>query len=184
MSKEIEMQAYAYWNAMRTVVSPADYITATVLISEVKNSLRGSKAETADDVYSALLEAADRIGVRNPFGDKDRFFLVYREIESLQTLDWEGSIDQVAAANRMPLLPKALVDVFSERFDTNPDTVLIAEAEKFCPNLKAMIDDHAATNFVLTTQNVSYAKALENVFRGYENVEERLGELGADIRRE
>ena len=171
MSKENEMQAYAYWNAMRTVVSPADYITATVLISEVKNSLRGSKAETADDVYSALLEAADRIGVRNPFGDKDRFFLVYREIESMQTLDWEGSIAQVAAANRMPLLPKALVDVFSERFDTNPDTVLIAEAEKFCPNLKAMIDDHAATNFVLTTQNVSYAKALENVFRGYENVE-------------
>ena len=64
----------------------------------------------------------------------------------------------------MPLLPEALVNVYAERFAIHPQTVLIAEAEKFVPNLQAMIDENIDSKFVLTTQNMIYARVLENIF--------------------
>ena len=56
MSKELEMQTYAYWNAMRTVVAPEDYITATVLISEVKNAIYLEELELTKIKYVNFIE--------------------------------------------------------------------------------------------------------------------------------
>lgn len=171
MNTDMQNRIAAYWNAIRSVVAPDDYITATVLIDEVKKRSQGqSGEETADQIYAFLLEAADRIGVRNPFRDKGHFFLAYKESMKLEKMDWEGAIAQVASSCRMTLLPKALVKVYEERFSTNPGTVLIAEAEKFVPNLQSMVDENINVEFVLTTQNAVYARALESAFEGYDNV--------------
>lgn len=172
MREGYERRLMAYWDRMRGAVAYDDYITATVLINEVKKMCVGQGEEvTAEQAYASLLEAADRIGVRNPFRDKDHFFFVYRESLELKKTDWEGAIAQVASSSRMPLLPTPLVDVYKERFRGKPETVLIAEAEKFVPNLQSMVDENINSEFVLTTQNMVYAKALQNVFEGYENVE-------------
>ena len=60
MNTDMQNRIAAYWNAIRSVVAPDDYITATVLIDEVKKRSQGqSGEETADQVYAFLLEAAD-----------------------------------------------------------------------------------------------------------------------------
>ena len=164
--------AFAYWNTIRGVVSPFDYITATVLINEVRNRVQERSCdETPEQVYSILLETADSMGVRNPFPDRERFFLIYNESKKLSRMDWEGAIAQEASGSRMPVLPTALVKVYEERFSIKPETVLIAEAEKFVPNLERMVTENINSHFMLTTQNAVYAKVLEYIFAEYDNVE-------------
>ena len=47
---------FAYWNMIRGVVSPIDYITATVLINEVRGQVQERTCdETPEQVYSILL---------------------------------------------------------------------------------------------------------------------------------
>lgn len=169
---EMNNRLMSYWNMMRGAVRTDDYITTAVLLDEVKKRLENTNAKvTVDDAYAVLLEVADELRVRNPFTDKDRFNLMYQEALKYKKVDWEGAIAQMASASRMPTLPKAIIDVYRERFDIKPDTILIAEAEKFVPNLMDMVDANINSRFVLTTQNTAYARALENVFEGYENVQ-------------
>lgn len=171
MSKDTKAGLAAFWNVMRGAVAPDDYITAVILVNEVKSHLLAqSGSETSDQVYAALLKAADSVGVRNPFRDKDHFFFIYQESRQLEKMDWESAIVQTAAASRVPVLPAALADVYAERFSINPQTVLIAEAEKFVPHLQRMIDGNSGSQFVLTTQSAICARALEYIFEGYENV--------------
>lgn len=173
-----EKQIMAYWDSMRGAVNPSDYIAAAVLINEVKNRVARSKMkETSDSVYPILLEAADELGVRNPFSDKDRFFYIYQEGKQLKKMDWEGAIEKIASFSKMPVLPTAIVNVYEERFSKKPDEVLIAEAEKFVPNLQRIVDENINSKFTLTTQNTIYAKALEYVFEDYDNVEVVLADI-------
>lgn len=89
----------------------------------------------------------------------------------LKHVDWEDVILQMALASRMPVLPEALLDIYRERFSIKPGTVLLAEAEKFVPNLRHIVDENMNSTFVLTTQNTIYAQVLEKAFEGYGNVE-------------
>lgn len=172
MNKEQEKKMDAYWNLLRGAVTTDDYITATVLINEVKNRSKNEIAdESADTIYSLLLQAVDELKIRNPFSDKDRFFFVYQECKRFEKLDWEGAIALMARASRMPLLPEPIIKVYEERFSKKSETVLIAEAEKFVPHLLRIVDENINSEFVLTTQNFVYAKALEYVFEDYDNVE-------------
>ncbi|MGI6122014.1 MAG: restriction endonuclease subunit S [Saccharofermentanales bacterium] len=172
MNKEQEKRIMEFWDTMRGAVAPKDYITAAVLVSEVKNRAVYMKTkETSDAVYSILLEVADELRIKNPFYDRERFFFIYQESKQLQKMDWEGAIDKMARYLRMPVLPSAIIKAYEERFSKKPDTVLIAEAEKFVPNLLRIVNENINSEFVLTTQNAIYAKALEYVFSDYNNVE-------------
>lgn len=167
-----DKKIYTYWDTLRGAVDSNDYITATVLIREVKE--RADKLvteETADSVYSVLLQVADELKVRNPFSDKDRFFFVYQKSKQYKKMDWEGAIAQMARESRMPLLPEPIIKVYEKRLSKKSETVLIAEAEKFVPHLLQIVDENINLQFMLTTQNFVYAKALEYVFADYENVE-------------
>ncbi|MDI7817370.1 restriction endonuclease subunit S [Clostridioides difficile] len=164
---------WSYWNKMRGAISEDQTINATVLVDEVKKMCQDmNDGETPESVYSALLEAADRIGVINPFKDRDHFFIIYQESKKFSKLDWEGAIEKTASYSKMPVLPTVLVNEYEKRFekDIEPETVLIAEAERFVPNLQNLVDNHINSKFVLTTQNAVYARAFEKVFEGYENV--------------
>ena len=178
MNKDQERKILEYWDIMRGAVRQDDYIAATVLISEVKSRIiKTGTHETSDAVYSVLLEVADELHVINPFSDKERFFFIYQEGKQLERMDWEGAIDKVARFSRMPILPAPIVKVYEERFSVKPETVLIAEAEKFVPNLLRIVDENINSSFTLTTQNATYAKALEYVFADYDNVEVMLTDI-------
>ena len=172
MSNRQESAMWRFWSTIRSLVASDDYIAAAVLVNEVKTAIRdGGESETSDAVYSALLRVADQMGVRNPFRDQEQFFLIYKEASQFEKMDWEKAIAYMASFSRLPVLPPVLVNVLAERFEINPDTVLIAEAEKFVPCLQRMVDENLASNFVLTTQNLSFEMALRSVFVGYDNVE-------------
>jgi len=178
MREEDAKRLMAYWDRMRGAISSDDYIDAAVLIDEVKKSCPDQVGdENPDAVYSSMLDAADKLGIRNPFQDKDHFFLIYRESKHFERMDWEGAIAQFAASRRIPILPPVLIDVYMERFNKNPETVLLAEAERFVPYLQKMVDEHINTKFVLTTHNTSYAKIFEYLFEGYENIEILLTDI-------
>lgn len=178
MEKEVDNAMFAYWNIMRGSVKNDDFVTASVLINEVKK--RNDKMKTmpnSEQAYAALLEAADELNIQNPFTDKEWFFLIYQESRKLSSVDWEGAIAQAAAFNKIPVLSSAVIDVYRKRFSKKTETVLIAEAERFVPYLKKMVDENINSEFVLTTQNKSYAKALEYVFDDYENVKVLLTDI-------
>jgi restriction endonuclease, S subunit len=172
MHEGAEKRIMAYWDRMRGAISSDDYINASVLIDEVKKSRQNQvDEENPESIYASLLEAADKLGVRNPFNDKEHFFLIYQESKQSGKMDWEYAIAQFASSTRRPILPPVLIDVYMERFKKNPKTVLLAEAERFVPYLQKMVDEHINAEFVLTTQNESYAKIFKNLFEGYANVE-------------
>lgn len=162
----------AYRNAIRVSVDPDQYVAAVLLIEDFKKLFQKERNEvTADQLYVAFLELADEHGIKNPFHDKDHFFLVYKKSLELKCIDWEDIILQMSSAFRIPVLPKALLDVYRDRFSINPETVLIAEAEKFVPHLRSIVDENINSTLVLTTRNSIYAQALEKNFEGYDNVQ-------------
>ena len=172
MRTNVQNKIAAYMNAIIGSVDPDHYAAAVVLIENVKMHFQQERNEvTADQLYVSLLEAADKLGIKNPFHDKDHFLLIYKKSLEVKNVDWEDVILQMASASKMPVLPKALLNVYKERFSTRPETVLIAEAEKFVPNLRSIVDENMNSAFVLTTQNAIYAQVLEKAFAGYDNVE-------------
>ena len=171
MRTERDDRLWAFWNSMRGAVESDDLITATVLIDEVRLVNGNSTDETPDQAYAALLEAADRIGVRNPFSDKDRFYYVYQESKKLEKLDWEGALLQEQKTSRKMVLPTVLVEEYISRIDSIPASVLISEAEKFVPNLTRIVDTYINSQVTLTTQSAVYANILKKIFREYDNVE-------------
>lgn len=178
MSDRQEIAMWRFWNTIRSLAATDDYITAAVLVSEVKAVLRdGGEPETSDAVYATLLRVADQMGIRNPFRDQEQFFLIYKEAAQFEKPDWEKAIAYMASFSRLPVLPPVLVNVFAERFAINPDTVLIAEAEKFVPCLQRMVDENPASKFVLTTQNAAFETALRSVFAEYKNIEVLLTDI-------
>lgn len=176
MDTQTRNEMTAYWQTLGSVVAPDACITASVLLEEVKKDGQGN-GESAGEAYARLLETADRLGVRNPFLGRDYFLLAYRESLKLERMDWEGAIERTAASSKMPLLSKALVRLYAERFAVQPKTVLIAEAEKFVPHLRSIVDAHAGAQFVLTTQNAAYKQALERAFEDCENVSVLLADI-------
>lgn len=178
MRADVQNGSSPHWNAIRSAVAHDESIVAIVLVGEVKKQFRNQNAEVTDDeLYISLLESADKLNVRNPFRDKEHFILVYKSIEEVQHADWEKVMAQILSTSKMPLLPKALVNVYEDRFAIHPQTVLIAEAEKFVPNLQPMIDKNINSKFVLTTQNTIYARVLESIFGEYDNVDVLLSDI-------
>ena len=178
MNKEQDKDVHAYWNILRGTVDYFDYITAAVLIKTVRDRVSNlEEDETSDVVYSTLLEIADEMDIKNPFMDKDSFLFAYQESKQFERMDWEGAIAEMAHRYRMPLIPEPILKLYEKRFSKDTAKVLIAEAEKFVPNLMRIVDEHINSDFVLTTQSPIFAKALESVFDEYENVDVLLTDI-------
>lgn len=178
MRTEVQNKRSADWDVIRSAVAHGDGIAALVLVDEVRKQFRGRSAAATDDaLYVSLLESADRLNIRNPFRDKEDFILVYKRIGQDQRADLEELMAQMFSSFRMPLLPKALTDVYADRFAIRPQTVLIAEAEKFVPNLRSMIGENRNVKFVLTTKSILYARILETIFEKYEHVEVLVSDI-------
>lgn len=178
MRSDVQNKLPAYWKVIRSTVAPDDSIASIVLIDEVKKRFQNQNAKATDDeLYISLLESADKLNIRNPFRDKEHFILVYKSIDQVRHADLEGLMAQILSTSKKPLLPKALVNVYTDRFVFHPQTVLIAEAEKFVPNLQSIIDENINSKFVLTTQNMIYARVLENIFGKYDNVEVLISDI-------
>lgn len=159
------------WTVIESAVAQDDGIAALVLVDEVKKRFRHARA-TDDKLYFALLAFADELNVRNPFRNKEDFLLAYKRVENTPHAGWEAFMARALSSRKKPQVAQAFVEnICANRLAARPKTVLVAEAEKFVPNLQTMIDGCIDSTFVLTTQNKVYARVLENVFETYDNVE-------------
>lgn len=159
------------WDEIGSAVARTDDIVAYILIDEIRKRFQHGKP-TSHKLYFSLLEVADKLNVRNPFRNREDFILAYKRVEDTLQIEWEALMAQALSLLKKPQLPKAFVDnVCRNLFATHPRMVLIAEAEKFVPNLRVMIDGSVDSGFVLTTPNKVYARALEKLFETYDNVE-------------
>lgn len=178
MKMDARNEAANCLHMLGSAVAPSDYITALLLLKNVKEHLHGQIGEVTDDqLYVCLLEAVDKAGVRNPFQNKEQFAFIYRSMDGDHYMNWEELMAYAEAASKKPLVPKALMDVYKERLAINPKTVLVTEAEKFVPNLQPMIEENKNTKFVLITQSRIYSYILERIFKRCNNVEVLVADI-------
>ncbi len=168
--RNTEVRLWDYLNRIRGFVHPEQYLNASVIMETVKEEIANRDADP-NEIYAAVLRAADRMRVQNPFPDEKAAYSVYHSYLEIEEMNWEELLAQTLKDERYPVLAEAVVKLYEERMEKNPAEVMIAEAEKFAPNLEKFIDAHMDSKYVLTSMNVAYAELLERIFKDYDNVE-------------
>lgn len=173
MVSDINSTTFEYMNLFRGYIGTDSYVPATLLIAETKEDCRNRKIsdESEDRVYEAMLGVADRLGVRNPFKDKSQFIRVYKAYcDSESLINWEMIASAIPMSMKNITVSNALFLEYASHFTADVETALIAEGEKFIPNLKRLVDEHPGCNFTITTEHVITLHVIRKIFGGYENV--------------
>ncbi|MCU5504076.1 restriction endonuclease subunit S [Bacillus cereus] len=176
MAKENEKTTFEYINLLRGYMGNDSYVPAALLVAETKEACenRGISDESESRIYEAMLAVADRLDVVNPFKDKAQFVGLYKAYGGLtRKLDWEMLVAESESIRgfRHLAVSNALFNEYNSHFKVDADTVLIAEGEKFIPNLKRLIDEHPNCSFTIATEHAISFHVISRVFAGYENVE-------------
>ena len=169
MNARVEDRMWAYYSRLRGVMSVEQMISGAILVAETKAENKG-KELNKEEAYEAMLIVAGKMREVNPFKDADDFYQAYLQVD--ENPDWEKLLYQSIANERYGsfLTPPPLMGVMANQIEGGT-TVLIAEGEKFVPNLRSTVDEHLDCNFTITTQNTMYAKVINRIFEGYDNVE-------------
>lgn len=173
MVKESKKATFEYINLFRGYMGVDSYVPAALLVAETKEecSSREISDESEDRIYETMLTVADRLDIVNPFKDKAQFVRVYKAFgDFTEDFDWEIMMAESSGGYRYIAVSNALFIEYNSRFKLDSDTVLIAEGEKFIPNLKRLVDEHPGCNFTITTENKISLHVINRIFVGYENV--------------
>lgn len=158
-----------YYKRLSGQMPPGDMLNGAMLAAETKAQNAGQKFSEIE-AFEAMLRVAADTQIPNPYKDISAFFFAYMAMESEP--DWEDLLYEglkYMNAGRM-LVPEVLSSLMAEHIWEGASSILIAEAEKFVPNLKSIVDRYAGRKFTFTAANEINARALERVFSGYENV--------------
>lgn len=166
---DTQKRLFAYVSALRGVMSLRQTMNGLMLISETKAENSGKKL-TKEEAYEAMLVVADKLRTQNPFTDIDVFFQAYQQMS--EEPDWEELLYIGFKYDRMGsvLVPGVLLSKMTDHITEETRTILIAEAEKIVPNLRATVDAYMNCQFTLTTTNTLFARIMERIFAGYKNV--------------
>ncbi len=159
----------AYYNALRGSMDLDRLLTGAMLVAETKAENKG-KELSKEEAYEAMLLVADTLRESNPFRNPEEFYRAYMQMDD--NPNWEQLLYNGLIYDRMGsiIVPDALLSVMKEQIKEDAQTVLIAEAEKFVPNLKRLVDENEGRQFTLTSMNSLYAKVMKRLFAGYKNV--------------
>lgn len=174
MVNENEKATFEYMDLFRGYMGIDSYVPAALLVAETKEECRNRKVsdESEERIYETMLAVADRLDIVNPFKDKAQFVRVYKSYgDFTEALEWEMMMAESIRGFRYSAVSNALFNEYNSRFKHDADTVLIAEGEKFIPNLKRLVDEHPGCSFTITTENTISLHAINRIFAGYENVE-------------
>lgn len=169
-------RAKSYWDFfsfLRGRMSASDMRLAALLTGiAIEKCEAEPDLENEQDVVQIMRGASESLGLGRIFYRSEQdAFMGYILLKQAAPLDWEemlGEIDEKAA--NLVHLPAPLVEHFEKFFEPATKHVLIAEGEKFTPNLKSMVDAYPECSYTITTMNSAYTAILERVFRGYGNV--------------
>lgn len=169
-------KATCYWNFfsyLRGQMSASDLRVAALLTGiAVEKCEVNPELENEQDVVQIMRGASEALGTGRLFYKSERdAFMGYTLLKQAAPLDWEemlGEIDEKSA--NLVHLPRPLIEQFEGFFEPSSKHVLIAEGEKFTPNLKTLVDAYPECNYTITTTNPTYTIVLERILRGYRNV--------------
>lgn len=162
---------FEYENRIRGFVSVGQYISATLLAAETRDTC-ADKQMTDERLYETMLSVADKLGMVNPFGDSAQFAKAYEAYDvAAATLDWETLMLNSASTFRYSTVSTALFCEYAKRFTLESGTVLIAECEKFIPNLMRLVEEHPKCTFTLTVEQPANYQVIRRLFAGNTNVE-------------
>jgi type I restriction enzyme M protein len=165
---------FEYMNLFRGYMGIDSYVPAALLVAETKEECQSRKMSdgSEDRIYETMLSVADRLNIVNPFKDKEQFVRIYKAYGDFTgELDWEMMMAESTKGFRYSAISNALFKEYSNHFKLDADEVLIAEGEKFIPNLKRLVDEHPGCSFTITTENTISHQVINRIFAGYENVE-------------
>ena len=165
---------FEYMNLFRVYMGIESYIPAALLVAETTEKCDSRKMSDGleDRIYETMLSVADRLNIVNPFKDKAQFVRVYKAYGDFEGIfDWEMMMAESAKGFGYSAVSNALFSEYNSHFNLDADTVLIAEGEKFIPNLKRLVDEHPGCNFTITTEHAISLRVISRIFTGYENVE-------------
>lgn len=174
MNRKNKAKSYRdFFSFLRSRMSASDMRLAALLTGIAMEKCEAEPdLENEQDVVQIMRDASEDLGIRRIFYRSEQdAFMGYTLLKQAAPLDWEemlGEIDEKAA--NLVHLPAPLIERFEEFFEPATKHVLIAEGEKFTPNLKSMADAYPVCDYTITTMNSAYAAILERVFRGYKNV--------------
>lgn len=174
MAKEDQKATFELVNLFRGYIEIDHYVTAALLLADTKEELDKKEIVDESDVrsYETMLSVADRLGIYNPFKDSLQFSRIFKAYQDFNAVfDLEILMAASAREYRYPTISSALFNEYSQHFKLDADTVLIAEGEKFIPNLKRLIDEHPGCNFTITTEPRLNFQVFSRLFAGYENVD-------------
>lgn len=174
MVNENQKATFEYIDLFRGYMGIDSYAPAALLVAETKREClsREKSDESEERIYETMLAVADRLGIVNPFKDKAQFVRVYNAYGDFTVdLEWEMMMAESSRGFRYIAVSNALFNEYNSRFKNDADTVLIAEGEKFIPNLKRLVDEHSGCNFTITTENIISLHLINRIFAGYKNVE-------------
>lgn len=174
MAKENEKATFEYMNLFRGYMGSDSYVPAALFVAETKEECDSRKIsdKSEERIYETMLAVADRLGIVNPFKDKAQFVRVYKAYDDFTgDFDWEMIIAKGDRGFGYSAVSNALFKEYNNHFKLDADEVLIAEGEKFIPNLKKLIDEHPGCNFTITTENTISLHVINRIFASYENVE-------------
>lgn len=174
MFKESEKATCEYINLFKAYMEMDSYVPAALLVAETKEEYlsREIPDESEERIYETMLSVADRLDIVNPFKDKAQFVRVYKAYGDLRgDFEWEILMAKSSRGFRYISVSNALFNEYNIRFNLGSHTVLIAEGEKFIPNLKRFVDEHPSCNFTITTEDTISLRVINKIFAGYKNVE-------------
>lgn len=168
MDMKAEERLWANFDRLRVEMSVEQMIIGAILAAETKAENKG-KDLNREEAYEAMLIVAGKMREINPFKNSDDFYQAYLLVD--ENPDWEKLLYRGLEFERcrVTLVPAPLMKIMNDQIEGGT-TVLIADGEKFVPNLRSTIDAHLDCNFTITTQSAMYAKVIKRIFEGYDNV--------------
>ncbi|MGI6110019.1 MAG: N-6 DNA methylase [Eubacteriaceae bacterium] len=156
------------YSRMSSSMGSENMLNGAILVTETRNENKTEMSK--EEAYKAMLLVADKLHMPNPFQDRNQFYQTYSELD--ENPDWEKLlyIAFQGESTKSALVPNVLFQEMTAHIKDETRTIMIAEAEKFVPNLKAVVDAHKNCQFTLTSMNALYTKILKRIFAGYENV--------------
>ncbi|MCR4638245.1 restriction endonuclease subunit S [Ruminococcus sp.] len=169
MDEQFAGKMWAYMNSLRGTMNIEDALVGAMLVAEMKMKYK-QKSLSKEDAYESMLLVADELHTANPFKSQDDFYRAFLQMDDAP--DWEALLYNALKYERMGLIitPEVLLSQMTTFIKGSTKTVLIAEAEKFVPHLKATVDEHISCEFTLTSSNALFARIIERMFVDYENV--------------
>ncbi|OES45369.1 restriction endonuclease subunit S [Domibacillus iocasae] len=174
MVNENEKATFEYMNLFRGYMGIDSCVPAALLVAETEEECLSKEISDVSEerIYETMLSVADRLDIVNPFKDKAQFVRVYKAYGDFTgDFEWEIMMAESSRGFRYSAVSNALFNEYNSRFRLDSNTVLIAEGEKFIPNLKRLIDEHLGCNFTITTENKISLHVINRIFGKYENVE-------------